>query len=98
MEHVGHLALFDFTLIYELNYFLILFWITNKIQNIEGQYALKFNNLKALSVEQVVDCDGTTDNTTIQSDCGVYGGCPYLAFQYIQNAVSINLSWCFVII
>jgi cathepsin F len=67
------------------------FFIINKVQNIEGQYALKFNNLKALSVEQVVDCDGTTDKITIHSDCGVYGGWPFLAFQYIQNAVSIYL-------
>jgi len=42
-----------------------------------------------LSVEQVVDCDGFQDNNTINACCGVYGGWPYLVFEYIQKNVYI---------
>ncbi len=54
------------------------------MENLEGQYFLKGNPLINLSVEQVVDCDGAT------GDCGVYGGWPYLAFEYIQSAGGIE--------
>ncbi len=40
-----------------------------------------------LSVEQVVDCDGFQDNNTINACCGVYGGWPYLVFEYIKETV-----------
>lgn len=43
--------------------------------------------MTALSVEQVVDCDGTSDSNpnNLNSDCGVYGGWPYLAFEFLIN-------------
>lgn len=50
---------------------------------------MKGNDLMKLSVEQIVDCDGAVDNSSINSCCGVYGGWPYLAFNYLQKAVRI---------
>lgn len=73
-------------------------WAFSTVQNVEGQFFLKGNKLTNLSVEQVVDCDGTKDPKTDNADCGVYGGWPYLAFQYIINAGGLvaesNYSYC----
>lgn len=44
--------------------------------NIEGQWFLAGNTLTSLSEEFLVDCDS--------NNCGVYGGWPYLAYQYIM--------------
>ena len=47
--------------------------------------------LKNLSVEQIVECDGMHDSVsanTTNADCGVFGGWPYLAYQYVKKAVS----------
>jgi cathepsin F len=55
---------------------------------LEGLYAIKTKKLIALSVEQIVDCDGTYPRAN-DSNCGVYGGWPYLAFEYVQYAVNI---------
>jgi cathepsin F len=62
-------------------------WAFSAIQNIEGQYNLKGNDLINLSVEQIVECDGTNDKSSENSDCGVYGGWPYLAIDYVKRAV-----------
>lgn len=59
-----------------------------KAQNLEGQYFLKGNKLTNVSIEQIVECDGMKDNSTGEADCGVYGGWPFLALQYVKNAVS----------
>ena len=48
-------------------------WAFSAIQNLEGQYKMKGNDLMKLSVEQIVDCDGQDDKTSINSCCGVYG-------------------------
>ncbi|CAF0876850.1 unnamed protein product [Brachionus calyciflorus] len=60
-------------------------WAHSAAQNLEGAYKLKGNPLTNISVEQIVDCDGTSKPSTAQSDCGVFGGWPFLAFQYIQR-------------
>lgn len=61
-------------------------WAFSTIGNIEGQNALKTNNLIDLSVEYLVDCDGSYDPTSKQADCGVFGGWPSLAYQFIINS------------
>ncbi len=54
-------------------------WAFSTAQNIEGQWALS-KKLPAveLSVEQIVDCDNSTDPSNKNEDCGVFGGWPYL--------------------
>lgn len=73
-------------------------WAFSTVQNVEGQWALKTNKLTNLSVEQVVDCDGSQETAGENADCGVYGGWPYLAFQYIKQAGGLssegNYSYC----
>jgi hypothetical protein len=48
---------------------------------------LKGNPLTNISMEQIIDCDGTTDPVDKHADCGVYGGWPFLAFEYVMRAV-----------
>jgi cathepsin F len=51
-------------------------------------YFLKNNPLTSLSVEQIVDCDGEKSDTGDEhADCGVYGGWPYLAIEFIKKIV-----------
>jgi cathepsin F len=38
-----------------------------------------------LSVELIVDCDSTIDPDNLHADCGIYGGWPYLAFEFVQK-------------
>lgn len=49
---------------------------------------LKKNPLTNISMEQIIDCDGTTDPVDKHADCGVYGGWPFLAFEYVMKAVN----------
>lgn len=65
-------------------------WAHSAVQSIEGQYVMKGNPLTKMSVEQIVDCDGVQSNSSENADCGVYGGWPYLAIQYVQNAGGIE--------
>ncbi|XP_013393976.1 cathepsin L1 [Lingula anatina] len=65
-------------------------WAFSTIENLEGQWAMKGKPLTSLSVEQVVDCDGTGDPVLGHGDCGVFGGWPYLAYQYIKKAGGIE--------
>lgn len=58
-------------------------WAFSTVQNVEGQWALAGNGLQPLSAEFLVDCDGTSDTTLNHADCGVFGGWPYLAYQFI---------------
>ena len=60
-----------------------------KVENLEGVYQVKGNPLTKLSVEQIVDCDGSDNSTTAQADCGVYGGWPFMALEYVQRAGGI---------
>lgn len=56
-------------------------WAFSTIENIEGQWALAGNPLIELSPEFLVDCDGSVDGN--HADCSVFGGWPYLAYQFI---------------
>ncbi len=62
-------------------------WSFSAVENVEGQWALAGNTLVELSPEFLVDCDGTNDGN--HADCSVFGGWPYLAYQYIINAGGI---------
>ncbi|PVD37087.1 hypothetical protein C0Q70_04080 [Pomacea canaliculata] len=65
-------------------------WAFSTIGNLEGQWAMQGKPLTNLSVEQVVDCDSNKDPARGRADCGVFGGWPYLAYQYIKNAGGIQ--------
>lgn len=56
-------------------------WAFSTIGSVEGQWFLAKNELVDLSEEYLVDCDGESDGT--HADCGVFGGWPYLAYEYI---------------
>lgn len=62
-------------------------WAFSTAENIEGQWALAGNALTELSPEFLVDCDGTSDEH--HADCSVFGGWPYLAYQYVMKAGGI---------
>lgn len=65
-------------------------WAFSTVGAIESQRILAGNAPEELSVEQVVDCDATRDPTNIHADCGVFGGWPYLAYQYVEHAGGLN--------
>ena len=48
-------------------------WAFSAVGAVESQRALNGHGLNWLSVEQVTDCDNTTDPTSLNSDCGVFG-------------------------
>lgn len=52
-------------------------WAFSTTGSIEGQWFLAGNTLTSLSEEYLVDCD--------HNDCGVYGGWPYLAYDFVIN-------------
>jgi cathepsin F len=51
---------------------------------------IKTGKMVLLSTEQIVECDGTTEPETKHADCGVFGGWPYLAYQYIIKAGGLD--------
>jgi cathepsin F len=63
-------------------------WAFSTVGNIEGQHYLKNSELLDLSVEQLVECDATVDPDpkSKNADCGIFGGWPYLAMQYVISA------------
>ncbi|KAL5493182.1 hypothetical protein EMCRGX_G014320 [Ephydatia muelleri] len=65
-------------------------WAFSTVGNVEGQWALAGHPVISLATEQLVDCDATIDPDNLNSDCGVFGGWPYLAYQYIANAGGIE--------
>jgi cathepsin F len=56
-------------------------WAFSTIGSVEGQWFLEKDELVDLSEEYLVDCDGESDET--HADCGVFGGWPYLAYEFI---------------
>ena len=46
--------------------------------------------MEDVSVEQLIECDDQTGTRSVDgsvnSDCGVFGGWPYLAYQYWMKA------------
>lgn len=67
-------------------------WAFSTVENIEGQWALSGRPLTNLSVEQVVECDNMEDLPRQHADCGVFGGWPYLAYEYVIKAGGLS-SW-----
>jgi cathepsin F len=65
------------------------------VGNVEGQRAVKSQGevLENLSVEQLIECDdmsGKTQQGELVSDCGVFGGWPFLAYQYWMKAGGVR--------
>lgn len=56
-------------------------WAFSTTGNIEGQAFMASKSLTSLSEEYLVDCD--------DKDCSVFGGWPYLAYQYIMESGGI---------
>ena len=48
-------------------------WAFSAVGAVESQRALAGLGLQQLSVEQVVDCDNSTDPANQHTDCGVFG-------------------------
>lgn len=65
-------------------------WAFSTVGNVEGQWAMSSGNLTSLSAEQLVDCDSTQSPNNNDADCGVFGGWPYLAYQYLEKAGGIE--------
>lgn len=64
-------------------------WAFSTIGNIEGQWFLSGNSLTDLSEEYLVDCDGTTDEENGHADCSIFGGWPYLAYQFVMDTQGV---------
>lgn len=58
-------------------------WSFSTIANVEGVTFLATNSSMKLAEEYLVDCDGTADYDLNHADCSVFGGWPYLAYQFI---------------
>jgi len=66
-------------------------WAFSAVGNVEGQRAIQSGgkSMDNLSVEQLIECDGEAGagvTGEVHSDCGVFGGWPYLAYQYWMKA------------
>lgn len=80
-------------------------WAFSTIGNIEGQWALSLRKEKSrsiaeinatdLSPEYLVDCDGSADYDQKHADCSVFGGWPYLAYDFIiqSGGVPSEVDW-----
>lgn len=55
------------------------------MQAVESAHAIQSGQLLSLSVEQLVECDNDHDDAKGFADCGVFGGWPYLAFEYLKG-------------
>merc|ERR1711934_14351 len=70
-------------------------WAFSAVGNVEGQRAIASagKTLEDLSVEQLIECDdqtGTHPGGQVHEDCGVFGGWPYLAYQYWIKAGGVR--------
>ncbi|KAI6661208.1 cysteine proteinase 1-like isoform X1 [Oopsacas minuta] len=65
-------------------------WAFGTTGNLEGQWAIHSGTLVSLSEEQLVECDGSKDIQLHRADCGVFGGWPYLAMEYIKETGGIQ--------
>eukprot|EP00475_Leptophrys_vorax_P015726 TRINITY_DN2203_c0_g1_i1.p1 TRINITY_DN2203_c0_g1~~TRINITY_DN2203_c0_g1_i1.p1 ORF type:complete len:369 (-),score=86.98 TRINITY_DN2203_c0_g1_i1:79-1185(-) len=65
-------------------------WAFSTAQNIEGQRALKHGKLEQLSVEQLVECDASASSDLKEADCGMFGGWPNLAFEFLIKSGGIR--------
>lgn len=73
-------------------------WALSATENVEGQLALASGSLMQLSAEQLIECDSLADASCAGqrghgkvgcADCGMFGGWPYLAYQFLQRAGGI---------
>lgn len=59
-------------------------WSFSTIGNVESVWAIQTKqNAVSLAPEFLVDCDGSADEAAKHADCSVFGGWPYLAYQYL---------------
>jgi len=58
-------------------------WAFSTVGAVESAWAMAGNALIQLSPEYLVDCDGSSDYQNKHADCSVFGGWPYLAYQFI---------------
>jgi len=70
-------------------------WAFSAVGNVEGQRAIASKGavMDDLSVEQLIECDnesGAHENGEVHEDCGVFGGWPYLAYQYWMKAGGVR--------
>jgi len=65
-------------------------WAVSTAEAVEGQLAKATGKLIPLSPEQLVECDASSDSSCAGgkgcADCGMFGGWPYLAYQFLQKA------------
>ena len=73
-------------------------WAFSTVANVEGQFFLSSNKTTTssssnsdvttpvkLSEEFLVDCDGSGDYDLNHADCSIFGGWPYLAYQFLMK-------------
>ncbi|XP_035827889.1 LOW QUALITY PROTEIN: probable cysteine protease RD19D [Aplysia californica] len=66
-------------------------WAFATIGNLEGQYFMKTKeNATSHSPEQLSDCSSFYDKKTKHWTCGLYGGWPNAAYQYVKQTGGIN--------
>jgi len=71
-------------------------WAFSAAENVEGQRAVRSKGAQMddISVEQLIECDATHGTRSVDkteySDCGVFGGWPYLAYQYWMKAGGVR--------
>eukprot|EP00753_Platysulcus_tardus_P004785 PLAT1269.1.p1 GENE.PLAT1269.1~~PLAT1269.1.p1 ORF type:complete len:367 (+),score=130.34 PLAT1269.1:30-1103(+) len=65
-------------------------WAFSTSENVAGVWAVGGNAFVELSVEQLVECAANEQVSTGHACCGVFGGWPYLAFQYIVSAGGLD--------
>jgi len=65
-------------------------WAVSTAEAVEGQVAKTTGKLVPMSPEQLVECDASSDSSCAGgkgcADCGMFGGWPYLAYQFLQKA------------
>ena len=64
--------------------------------NIEGQRALHGDGkMETLSVEQIIECSADADDKNDMSNCGVFGGWPKLALEYVKKrgGIAADSDW-----
>jgi cathepsin F len=62
-------------------------WAFSTTGNIEGQYSLYTNNEAIdFAVEQLIECDASFNKTSGEGDCGMFGGWPHVAMDYLKDS------------
>jgi len=71
-------------------------WAISTAETVEGQLAIATSKLTPLAPEQLVECDASVDLTCSGkgpasghggcADCGMFGGWPYLAYDFLKDS------------